>query len=138
MAKSARIAGAHVLARDLAITAVDIDDGALSARLWNGAELHVVSGTRFLRCWFTRPLLGGYLNHSKTRTRYAGTISFSRLERRARALVPLSFESIRASFFLCRHLHPANVAGFQPGAVQNTREIDMPSKWTAFCLVPAV
>src|SRR5208282_2071605 len=39
------IPGAHVLAHDLAVTAVDIDDGALPARLWNGADLHVVSGT---------------------------------------------------------------------------------------------
>src|ERR1035441_7463303 len=36
-----RIARAHVLARDLAVTGVEIDDGALPARLWNGAELHV-------------------------------------------------------------------------------------------------
>jgi hypothetical protein len=39
--------GAHVLARDLAVTAVDIDDGALPARLWNGADFHIVSSTRF-------------------------------------------------------------------------------------------
>ena len=77
------IAGAHVLARDLAVTGVEIDDGALPARLWNGSDLHVVSGTRLLRCWFTRPQLGGCLNHSKAPTSGASSINFSRVERRA-------------------------------------------------------
>jgi hypothetical protein len=36
-----RIARAHVLPRDLAVTGIEIDDGALPARLWNGADLHV-------------------------------------------------------------------------------------------------
>ena len=115
MAKSARIAGAHVLARDLAITAVDIDNGALPARFWNGADFHVVSGTRLLRRWFTRPLLGGYLNHSKTRTRYASTISFSRLERRARAMVLLYFETTRASFSYIAVSTRQTLLDFNPG-----------------------
>src|SRR5208337_1884740 len=72
--------------RDLAVTAVDIDDRALPARLWNGAELHVVSGARILRRWFTRPQLGGCLNPNKTRSSDASSIDFSRVERRASAL----------------------------------------------------
>ena len=52
-----------VLARDLAVTAVDIDDGAFPARLWNGADFHVVLGTRLLRRWPTRPQLGECLSH---------------------------------------------------------------------------
>jgi hypothetical protein len=67
------------------VTAVDIDDGALPARLWNGAELHVVSGTRLLRCWFTCSQLDGCLDPSKTRTRSASRISFSLIERRTSA-----------------------------------------------------
>jgi len=59
---------AIVLARDLAVTAVDIYDGALPARLWNGADLHVVSGTWLPRRWPTCPQLGGCWNHSKTPT----------------------------------------------------------------------
>jgi hypothetical protein len=39
-----------------------------------------------MRCWLSRPQLGGYLNPSKSRTRYASRISFSRLDRRASAL----------------------------------------------------
>src|ERR1035441_10001929 len=57
----AGIARADVLARDLAVTGVEIDDGALPARLWYGTELHVVSGAHLLRCWFTRPQLCGCL-----------------------------------------------------------------------------
>ena len=45
-----RIAGAHILAHDLAVTGVDIDDGALPARLWNGADFDVVSRTPLPRC----------------------------------------------------------------------------------------
>src|SRR5208282_2454126 len=45
----AGIAGAHVLTRDVAVTGLEIDDRALPARLWNGADFHVVSGTRPLR-----------------------------------------------------------------------------------------
>jgi hypothetical protein len=37
----------------------EIDDGVLPARLWNGADFHIVSGTPLLRCGFTRPQLGG-------------------------------------------------------------------------------
>jgi hypothetical protein len=48
-----------VLARDIAVTALEKDDRALPARLGNGADLHVVSGTRILRCWFSRPQSGG-------------------------------------------------------------------------------
>jgi hypothetical protein len=36
--EGAGIAGVHVLARDLAATGVDIDDGALSARVWSGSS----------------------------------------------------------------------------------------------------
>jgi hypothetical protein len=39
------------------VTGLEINDGALPARLWNGADLHVVLVTRFLRCWFNRPQL---------------------------------------------------------------------------------
>ena len=53
------IAGAHELACDLAVTGVETDNGALPARLWNGAGFHIVSGTRILRCWFSRLQLGG-------------------------------------------------------------------------------
>ena len=56
----AGIAKAPVLARDIAVTGLEIDDRALPARLGNGADFHVVSGTRFLRCWFPRPQSGGY------------------------------------------------------------------------------
>src|SRR5208337_3399177 len=74
----AGIARAHVLAHDLAVTAVDINDGALPARLWNGADFHVVSGTRLLRCRFTRPQLGECSNHSQTGAREASSINCSR------------------------------------------------------------
>jgi hypothetical protein len=77
---------AHVLARELAVTAVDIDDGALPVRLWNGADLHVVSGTRLPRRWPTCPQLGGCLNLSKTRSSDARSINFSWVERQASAL----------------------------------------------------
>src|SRR5664279_3400128 len=82
----AGIARAHVRAHDVPVTSLEINDGALSARLWNGADLHIVSGTRFLRCRFTRPQLGGYLNRSKTRTGDASSINFSPLERWASSL----------------------------------------------------
>src|ERR1035438_7369386 len=54
---------AHVLARNLAVTTVDIDDGTLRARPWNGADFHVVLSTRLLRRWPTRPQLGECLSH---------------------------------------------------------------------------
>jgi hypothetical protein len=50
------------------------------------ADFHVVSGTCLLRCWFTRPRLGGRLNQSKTPTSEASSINYSRLKRRASAL----------------------------------------------------
>ena len=40
----AAIAKAHVLARDIAVTALEIDDRALPDRLGNGADFLVVSG----------------------------------------------------------------------------------------------
>src|ERR1035438_2043160 len=78
--KGAGVVGAHVLAHNLAVTGVEIDDGGGPARLWNGADFHVVSGTRLLRCWLTRPQLGGYLNQSKTRASTASSINFSWVE----------------------------------------------------------
>ena len=59
MLGGAGVAGKHVLARDVAVTALEIDDRALPARLGNGTDFHVVSGTRFLRGGFPRPQLGG-------------------------------------------------------------------------------
>ena len=50
---------APVLARDIAVTALEIDDRALPDRLGNGADFLVVSGTRLLRWWFPRPQSGG-------------------------------------------------------------------------------
>jgi hypothetical protein len=61
-----RIAGAHELARDVAVTAFEIDDRALPARLGNGADFHVVSGIRLLRRWFPRPQSGGCCSHVQT------------------------------------------------------------------------
>jgi hypothetical protein len=37
-----RIAGAHILPHDVAVTGFEIDDRALPARLGNGADFHVV------------------------------------------------------------------------------------------------
>jgi hypothetical protein len=50
------------------------------------AGIHVVRSTRLLRCWLTRPQLGGCLNPSKSRTSDASSINFSRVEHRASAL----------------------------------------------------
>src|ERR1017187_8131832 len=72
--RDAGIAGAHVLAHDLAVTGVEKDDGALPARLSNGADLHVVSGTRLPRRWPTCPQLGGCLNPNRTRSGDARSI----------------------------------------------------------------
>jgi hypothetical protein len=44
------------------------------------ADLHVVSGTRLLRCPFPHPQSDGYLNHTQTKTGDASSISRSRLE----------------------------------------------------------
>src|ERR1019366_3725662 len=49
------IAGRHVLARDLDVARLGIDDIPLPAPLWNGLHFHVTSRTHLLRCWFTRP-----------------------------------------------------------------------------------
>jgi hypothetical protein len=62
----AGIAGAHVLARDVAVAGLEIDDRALPARLGNGADFHVVSGNRLLRRWFPHPQSGGWCNHVQT------------------------------------------------------------------------
>ena len=74
---------AHVLARDLAVTAADIDDGALPARLWNGADFHIVSGTRLLRRWPTRPELGECLSHTQTAPHDASSNSSFRVKKPA-------------------------------------------------------
>src|ERR1017187_4833178 len=50
----AEIARAHILAHDVAVTGLEINDGALAARLWNGADFHIVSPARLLWIWFTR------------------------------------------------------------------------------------
>jgi hypothetical protein len=61
------------------VTRLGIDHAVFPASLWNGADFHVVSRTRFLRCWFSRPQLGGCLNHSKTRASTTTRINRSRL-----------------------------------------------------------
>jgi hypothetical protein len=77
-----------VLARDIAVTALEIDDRALPARLGNGADFHVLSGTRFLRCWFPRPQLGGCLNPGKTRTSDASGINCYQVKHQSGLKVP--------------------------------------------------
>jgi hypothetical protein len=72
-----------VLARDLAVTAVEIDDGTLQARLWKGADFHLVLGTRLLRRWPTRPQLGECLSHTQTAPRDASSNSCFRLKKPA-------------------------------------------------------
>jgi len=62
----AGIAKAPVLARDIAVTGLEIDDRALPARLGNGTDFHVVSGIRLLSCWFPRPHSGECSNRSPT------------------------------------------------------------------------
>jgi hypothetical protein len=82
------IAGAHVLARNLAVAGLEIDDRALPARLGNGAEFHVVSGTRLPRCWFPHPQSGGCGNHRLTGASDASRIKCRHVER-SRTLPPI-------------------------------------------------
>jgi len=74
------------LAHGLTVTTIDINDGALPAQIWNGADSHVVSGTRFLRCCFPGPQLGRCSNLTQTAPSEASKIKYFRVERRATAL----------------------------------------------------
>ena len=48
----------------------------------------------FCRCWFSRPQLGGCVNHSKTELRSASAIKYSRVERRAGAPCLLVLQAV--------------------------------------------
>jgi hypothetical protein len=77
----AGVSGAHILSRDLAVTAIEINDGALAPRLGNGADFHVIAGARLPRRGLSRPQSGRCSKSSTTRTNDPGGIHFSREER---------------------------------------------------------
>src|SRR5208337_4188007 len=68
----------YILARDLAMTRLGVNHGALPAPLWNRGDFHTVSGTCVLRCRFTRPQLGRCSNDGKSRASAASSIIFPR------------------------------------------------------------